>query len=158
MPSNLIIKRIIELKSLEYQCFSMNKISIDRSEIKEDFICSSGPGGQNVNKTSTAVKLCFSVMKSASLTEEQKKRVLAKCASKINSDGEIVVDSRVHREQYLNRKDAWEKLLDMINKALVRPKKRIKTKPTRGSQTRRLDSKTKHSSMKKLRSEKPSHD
>ena len=157
MPS-LIIKRIIKPKSAEYQCFSMNKVSIDRSEIKEDFVCSSGPGGQNVNKTSTAVKLCFNVMKAASRSEEQRKRVLAKCASKMNSEGEIIIDSRVHREQYLNRKDAWEKLLDMINKALVRPKKRVKTKPTRGSQTRRLDSKTKHSSMKKLRTEKPSHD
>lgn len=136
----------------------MNKVSIDRSEIREDFVCSSGPGGQNVNKTSTAVKLCFNVEKSASLTEDQKKRVLAKCASKINSEGEIVVDSRVHREQYLNRKDAWDKLLDMINKALVKPRKRIKTKPTKGSQERRLDSKTKRSSLKKLRSEKHSHD
>jgi len=136
----------------------MNEVKIDRSEIKEDFVCSSGPGGQNVNKTSTAVKLCFNVVKSGSLTEGQKQRILSKCASKINSEGEIFVDSRVHREQYLNRKDAFDKLMDMINKALVKPKRRVKTKPTRGSQARRLDSKTKHSSMKKLRTEKPSHD
>jgi len=136
----------------------MNKIAINRSEIKEDFVCSSGPGGQNVNKTSTAVKLCFNVMKSGSLTEGQKQRILKTCSGKINSDGEIVVDARVHREQYLNRKDAYQKLLTLINKALEKPRRRIKTKPSKSSKNKRLEKKAKHSSVKKLRSEKVSDD
>lgn len=130
------------------------KINIDRSEIREDFVCSSGPGGQNVNKTSTAVKLCFNVAASKSLTEQQKARVLKACAARINSEGDIYVDCRTHREQYLNRKEAFEKLVEMISKALVKPRKRIKTKPSKSSQARRLDTKTKHSTLKKLRSEK----
>lgn len=128
------------------------EIHIDRSEIKEDFVCSSGPGGQNVNKTSTAVKLCFNVKTSNSLSERQKQRVLSTCANRINSEGELFIDARRHREQYLNRKDAYDKLNELINKALVKKPKRIKTKPTKSSKTRRLNSKKKLSGIKKLRS------
>jgi ribosome-associated protein len=122
-----------------------------RREITEDFVRSSGPGGQNVNKTSTAVKLRFSVENSVCLSDAQKRMIIKKCANRINSDNEIVISADCHREQYLNRKDAFEKLLGMLSKALVRPKRRVKTKPTKASQTRRLESKARHSALKRGR-------
>lgn len=126
-------------------------ITIDQSEIQEYFVRTSGPGGQNVNKVATAVQLRFDVANSHSLPEEVRKRLISLAGKRITGDGILIVDARRFRTQGRNRKDATDRLTELIRKAAQRPKIRRKTRPTLASKIRRLESKHRSAESKRLR-------
>lgn len=134
-----------------------DSLSIDEDEIAWSFSRASGPGGQNVNKVSTAAELRFDVAK-AFLPEDLKLRLRPLAGRQLTQDGVLVITAQETRSQERNREIALQKLIELLRKAAHRPKRRIATKPTRGSKTRRLDSKAKHSQTKKLRSSRPDSD
>jgi ribosome-associated protein len=116
-------------------------------ELDERFVRASGPGGQNVNKVSTAVELRFDVAAS-SLPEDVKKRLVAIAGKRRSADGVLLIDSREHRTQARNRAEARSRLAALVNQAAVRPKTRRKTRPTKASRERRLVAKVKRSHVK----------
>jgi ribosome-associated protein len=132
--------------------------SIDPSELTISFIRASGPGGQNVNKVATAAQLRFNLAASPSLPEPVKARARRIAGSKLTTEGEIVFTADRFRVQTQNRDDAIERLVGLLAEAAVPPKPRRATKPTYASKVRRLDTKTKRGSVKRLRGARPSLD
>jgi ribosome-associated protein len=132
-----------------------DNISIDEKEIVEEFIRSSGPGGQNVNKVATAVQLRFDITNSA-LPDELKNRVKYLAGKQVTKDNVLIISARKHRTQEKNRKDALERLVLLLRKAAKKPKNRKKTKPTAASVKKRLKNKQKNSETKKRRIESAS--
>ncbi|MBN1155001.1 aminoacyl-tRNA hydrolase [candidate division KSB1 bacterium] len=132
-------------------------ISIDESEIDEQFMRSSGPGGQNVNKVATAVQIRFNIDASKNLPEYVKQQLKEHAGNRINQDGYLVIRSEKHRTQAKNRQEALSKLILLIEKASRKKKKRIKTKPSRESILRRLRNKKRISDKKKNRAYVPDH-
>lgn len=126
-------------------------IAIPDLELVERFVRSSGPGGQNVNKLSTAVELRFDALNSPSLPEDLRARLLARRDRRITDDGVIVLSAQRFRTQDRNREDARERLAELIRAALVVPKKRVATKPTRASKERRLSGKRERADVKRTR-------
>jgi ribosome-associated protein len=127
------------------------KIFIDEGEIKEEFIRSSGPGGQNVNKVATAVQLRFDVANSPSLPVDVRDRLLRIAGKRATEEGILIIEARRYRSQEKNRKDALDRLIKLIAKATQKPKIRRETRPTYESIRRRLESKRRRSRIKKLR-------
>ncbi|MEL6583729.1 MAG: alternative ribosome rescue aminoacyl-tRNA hydrolase ArfB [Pseudomonadota bacterium] len=123
-------------------------IEIAEWELTETFVRASGPGGQHVNKVSTAVELRFEAERSPNLPPDAKARLKRLAGSRWTKDGAILITSDKHRSQAFNREDAREKLTALIQKALVRPKKRIKTRPTKGSVERRIKAKKERATVK----------
>ncbi|WP_174296401.1 alternative ribosome rescue aminoacyl-tRNA hydrolase ArfB [Sphingomonas bacterium] len=123
-------------------------LSIDDGEIVETATRAGGPGGQHVNTTDSAVILRFDVAKSPSLPEAVKHRLAALAGSRLTRDGVLVLRSEGSRSQLLNRQEVRERLVALIHEATIVPKKRRATKPTRASQTRRVDGKVKRSGVK----------
>ncbi len=133
-------------------------ISIDEREIEESFVRASGPGGQNVNKLSTAVQLRFDVRHSPSLAGDVRERLTRLAGSKMTNDGVLVIIAQRHRTQARNREDALDRLIELIRQAAVRPVKRRPTKPTKASRERRIEGKKRRGSIKNLRRAGPSFD
>ena len=127
-----------------------DEISICQAAIEERFVRASGPGGQHVNKVSTAVELRVD-MAASSLPAHVKQRLATLAGSRMTGDGVLVIDSREHRTQSANRDAAHERLRQLLAQASVRPKRRRKTKPTTGSNERRLTSKVKRGETKRAR-------
>ena len=130
-------------------------IVIDESELQEEFVRASGPGGQNVNKVASAVQLRFNVMASAALPPGVKRRLTKLAGNRITNEGELIIEAKEARSQLQNREEARAQLVDLIQQAAVKPKIRRKTKPTYASQQRRLERKKQRGAIKKLRQSKP---
>lgn len=128
-------------------------ISIDESELHEDFIRASGPGGQNVNKVATAVQLRFDVRHSSSLPDDVRARLLKIAGKRVNADGVLIIEAQRYRTQEQNRADARQRLFALIRQAAMPPKKRKQTNPSRAAKERRLASKKRRGEIKKLRRE-----
>lgn len=126
-------------------------LSIADSEIQEQFIRASGPGGQNVNKVSSAVQLRFDVAHSPSLPEAVRARLTVLAGRRINQEGILTIEAQRFRTQGRNRDDARVRLVELIRRATEVPELRRATKPTRASQRRRLESKQRHGDTKKQR-------
>ena len=127
------------------------RIVIDENDLEFEFLRSSGPGGQNVNKVETAVRLRFQFLKCESLPLEVRVRMKQLAGSRVDSEGSLLLLARSKRTQEGNKQDAIKRLVELIRQALVVPKKRRETKPTKSSQVKRVESKRKHSQNKSLR-------
>jgi ribosome-associated protein len=133
-------------------------ISLDDSELSEAFVRSSGPGGQNVNKVSSAVQLRFDVRHSPSLPNDVAIRLMKLAGSRLTKDGVIVIVAQEHRDQSRNRVEARERLFDLIREAAVKPTVRRKTKVPKSAKRERLESKKRRSGIKSLRQGKSGFD
>jgi ribosome-associated protein len=134
------------------------QLTIDENEIQWIFVRSSGPGGQHVNKASTAAQLRFDVLNSRSLSDDLRTRLLRMAANMINDDGVLVINARRFRSQFRNRQDALDRLIDVIREATIPPKTRRRTRPTTASRRRRLQAKRRRSDLKRLRRKVTSYD
>ena len=132
-----------------------DRISIDENELVEEFVRSSGPGGQNVNKLNTAVQLRFDVRRSPSLQHDVRLRLERLAGRRLTRDGVLVITAQRHRTQERNRDDALERLIELIRAAAVRPTPRRPTRPTLGSKVRRLEGKKRRGGIKALRGTTP---
>ncbi len=125
-------------------------LQIDERELQIDFIRASGPGGQNVNKVATAVQLRFDA-RASSLPQEVRERLFHLAGKRVTDDGVLVIEARRFRTQEQNREDALQRFVELVRKALVRPRARKKTKPSQAAREARLKEKKKRGEIKKFR-------
>jgi ribosome-associated protein len=132
----------------------ISSFSIDEHELQFEYVRASGPGGQNVNKVSTAVQLRFDIANSPSLASDLKGRLVQLAGKRVNADGVLLIEAKRFRTQEQNREDATARLVELIRRSLIKPKKRLKTKPTRASKESRLKEKKQRGAIKKTRQNK----
>ncbi len=130
-------------------------IAIDENELQFEFVRSSGPGGQNVNKVATAVQLRFDVTHSPSLPDDVRQRLVSLAGTRITDKGVLMIDAQRFRTQGANRQDAVNRLMEMVRQAAHKPRVRHKTRPTLASKQRRLETKRRRSTTKSLRRSRP---
>jgi ribosome-associated protein len=130
-------------------------LAIPESELQFDFIRSSGPGGQNVNKVATGVQLRFNVSAATTLPDDVKQRLHRLAGKRINAEGELIIEARRYRSQEKNRSDAVQRLVALLQSAAEKPKKRKKTKPTAAAREKRLSDKKKRGELKRERRTRP---
>jgi ribosome-associated protein len=128
-------------------------LQIDDRELQIDFIRASGPGGQNVNKVATAVQLRFDV-RASSFPEDVKARLTQLAGKRVSNEGILLIEAKRFRTQEQNREDAINRFVELVRKALIPPKARAKTKPTKAAREERLKAKKKRGEIKKLRQSK----
>ncbi len=127
-------------------------LQFDERELSFDFIRSSGPGGQNVNKVATAVQLRFDIAHSESLPADVGRRLLKFAGQRVTMEGILIIEAKRHRTQEENREDAIQRFYDLLRKAAAKPKSRRKTKPTPASREKRLQTKKRRGEIKRTRS------
>jgi ribosome-associated protein len=126
-------------------------LTIDPSEIEESFVRATGPGGQHVNKTSSAVQLRFDVRRSPSLPDDVRWRLEKLAGSRLTNDGVLVLIAQSQRSQKRNREEALERLVELVREAARRPTPRVKTRVSKAAKRRRVDDKKRHGTIKALR-------
>lgn len=126
-------------------------VAIDEKEIHMDFVRASGPGGQNVNKVSTAVQLRFDVRNTASIPIEIRERLIRLAGKRVTADGVLILQASRFRTQERNRQDAVDRLVQLVRRAAEKPKSRVKTRPTLASKERQLAKKKRRGRIKKMR-------
>jgi len=135
-----------------------DRISIEEGELEESFIRASGPGGQNVNKLSSAVQLRFDVRHSPSLADDVRTRLERLAGKRLTREGVLVITAQRHRTQERNRQDARDRLIELIRQAAMPPVPRRPTRPTKASRERRIQTKKRRAAIKGLRRQKPALD
>jgi ribosome-associated protein len=135
-----------------------DSLFLDENELEWIFVRASGPGGQNVNKVATAAQLRFDITKCGSIPPDVKARLRRLAGRRLTDDGVLILDARQFRTQERNRDDAVSRLVDLIQRAAVPPKRRRKTRPTAGSRERRLEGKRVRAETKRRRGAPPMDD
>jgi ribosome-associated protein len=126
-------------------------LSIDPADLAESFVRASGPGGQNVNKLSTAVQLRYPIDKLVGMPPDMRERLVKLAGRRLTAEGELVISAERFRTQAQNRQDAQDRLVELFKQAAIRPRPRIATRPTKASKVRRLDAKTHRGAIKQGR-------
>lgn len=134
------------------------RLMLDPADVQEVFVRASGPGGQNVNKVSSAVQIRYPVARLGEMPEDMRERLAALAGRKLTAEGDLVISAERFRSQPMNRADALERLVALLKQAAVRPKTRIATRPTKASKVRRLEGKSKRGAVKQGRTWRPGKD
>lgn len=135
-----------------------SRLQLDPADVEEVFVRASGPGGQNVNKVSSAVQIRYPVARLGEMPEDMRLRLAALAGRKLTSTGELVISAERFRSQPMNRADALERLVELLRQAAVRPKVRIATKPSKAAKARRVEGKVKRGAVKQGRTWRPGKD